>query len=151
MVETVIDSFTGEYEFLSNYYPCTVQYKGIEYQSSEAAYQAQKCADPAACNEFIGLTADEAKKKGREVKIREDWDIIKKRVMVDVLITKFKQHPELVKRLIDTGNAQLIEGNTWGDIYWGICEGVGQNLLGEILQKMRTAAQRGWFEEKDEL
>ena len=143
----MIDSFEGEYAFLSNYYPCEVIFDGIRYQSSEAAYQAQKCAYPSVRKEFVGLTADEAKKKGRAVRIREDWEDIKNHVMVDVLLEKFKQHPELAKRLADTGNEELIEGNTWGDTYWGRCNGVGMNLLGQMLQIIREAAKLGWFGE----
>ena len=57
--------------------------------------------------------------------------------MEDICRAKFTQNEELKKKLIDTGDATLIEGNTWNDTFWGVCNGVGENNLGKILMKIR--------------
>ena len=58
--------------------------------------------------------------------------------MAYVLHLKFRQHPELGNLLIATGDAELIEGNIWRDTYWGVCNGVGKNRLGELLMQLRN-------------
>lgn len=60
--------------------------------------------------------------------------------MEQILRVKFSD-PTLRKLLLDTGNAKLIEGNTWNDTFWGVCRGKGQNNLGLILQKLRAEFQ----------
>lgn len=132
---TVIDKFDGAYDFLSNFYDQTpVCYRGICFGSSEAAYQAQKC--PERAKEFEPLSAREAKKLGRKVEICPQWDEIKDAVMFRIVYGKF-QNLYLRKMLLDTGDATLIEGNTWHDTYWGVCDDRGQNRLGYILMRVR--------------
>ena len=136
-----IDKFSGEYEFLSNMYLCNVVYNGITYKCSEAAYQAQKC--PELAPRFSDLNGYVAKKLGRQVNIRPDWDEVKLRVMAEIVFQKFTQNKELAEKLLLTGDAELVEGNYWGDTYWGICtnrtyDGVGTNYLGKILMCVRS-------------
>lgn len=132
----VIDSFTGEYFFLSNFYECDVTLPPYgTFKSTEAAYQAMKC--PERASEFLNLTPSEAKKLGRKVKLREDWDTVKDSIMIRILCAKFNQHKDLMIKLILTGNATLIEGNTWGDKYWGKVDGEGENHLGISLMLLR--------------
>lgn len=136
-----IDKFSGEYEFLSNMYPCKVTYGGITYKCSESAYQAQKCPELAA--RFSDLNGYVAKKMGRQVNIRPDWEQVKLRIMATIVFQKFNQNKELAEKLILTGDAELIEGNYWGDTYWGICtnktyDNAGENYLGKILMFTRT-------------
>ena len=57
--------------------------------------------------------------------------------MQEIVQAKFEQNPVLAKWLLNTGDAKLIEGNTWNDRYWGVCAGIGQNKLGKILMKVR--------------
>ena len=138
---TVIDKFSGEYEFLSNMYPCKVTYGGITYKCSESAYQAQKCPELAA--RFSDLNGYVAKKMGRQVTIRSDWEQVKLRIMATIVFQKFNQNKDLAEKLILTGDAELIEENYWGDTYWGICtnktyDNVGENYLGKILMFTRT-------------
>lgn len=68
--------------------------------------------------------------------IREDWDEIKVEIMIDLLIQKFSQ-PELQLYLKNTGDAYLVEGNSWGDTFWGECDGRGRNVLGRLLMILR--------------
>lgn len=130
-----IDRFKDEYFFLSNFYRVPVIYMGITYQSSEAAFQAAKC--PSKAHLFTVLSPSEAKKFGRTVPIRGDWEEIKDTVMRDVCLAKFSQNRDIMLKLLSTGDAVLEEGNTWGDTYWGIVNGVGMNKLGKILMSIR--------------
>ena len=130
-----IDVFDGQYFFLSNFYPAKVEFGGLTYLSSEAAFQAQKC--PERAKEFINLNPSEAKRLGRKVKLRDGWDNAKGFVMEAICKRKFLQNPDLLEKLLATGDAELIEGNTWNDKYWGVCNGEGENNLGIILMRLR--------------
>ena len=134
-----IKSFCDEYEFLSNFYETPVKYKYL-YGSVEAAYQAQKCANRADVSKFTKYTAGKSKRMGRKVELRADWEDVKVSVMRDVVFAKFFQHRELAERLLDTGDATLIEGNDWHDTFWGVdaATGEGQNNLGKILMEVRA-------------
>lgn len=83
------------------------------------------------------MDGGQAKKLGRQVTLRPDWEQIKDSVMEEVIHWKFKCNKDLAEALINTGDAILIEGNTWNDRYWGVCRGTGQNKLGKILMKER--------------
>lgn len=132
-----IDSFEGEYGFLSNFYPLSIEYEGHIYNSSEHAYQAYKTIDPKKRLHIASAhSAFEAKRRGNAVEIRKDWDNVKVEIMRGILKEKFK-HPEMKQKLIDTGTAELIEGNWWGDTFWGTCNGKGQNWLGKLLMEIR--------------
>lgn len=139
-----IDYFREEYEFLSNFYPTKVVFDGITYYNAEAAYQAQKCFLQADRLRFSLLSADEAKRLGQKIEIRSDWDEIKYRVMEQVVYAKFAQNPTLAQDLLDTANKPLKEGNTWGDVYWGINlrTGEGENNLGKILMDLRETFRK---------
>ena len=134
----MINSFSGKYHFLSNFYMHPIEYEGLIYPSSEHAYHAAKSLDPAtrllASQE---TTARSVKKFGKTIALREDWDSIKLDVMTNILKIKFSDE-ELKKKLVDTGDDEIVEGNTWGDTYWGVCNGVGQNNLGKILMGIRA-------------
>ena len=130
-----ITAFTEEYFYLSNYFPRLVFYNDVMYKSSEAAFQAQK--DPARAREFAELGAGAAKRLGQQVHLRPDWNAVKDTIMEEVVRCKFAQNQDLKARLLSTKDAELIEGNWWGDTYWGVCNGIGENHLGKILMKIR--------------
>jgi len=129
---------------LSNYYPVTIESQGFTYGSLEAAFQAAKCIRESDREKFEHYTAAEAKKAGRRVDCRSNWESNKKEVMLDLLRIKFGRCPELGDKLLATGNAELIEGNTWHDQYWGSCtcpkcrENEGENHLGKLLMLVRA-------------
>ena len=125
--------FKDQYEFLSNFYEHPVTYNGITYRNSEAAFQAQKC--PARIKEFTDLSASEAKRLGRKVNLRPNWDLGRLKVMEEVLRAKFSDK-DLKQKLIATGDQELVEGNWWGDRYWGV-DKTGENNLGKLLMKIR--------------
>lgn len=141
MARKIIDTFDTSYFFLSNFYPCNVTYKGITYLSSEAAFHAQKTTDVSQQLRFTKLNPSESKRLGRKIKLRSDWEDVKYQIMYDIVLEKFIQNEDLRKLLIGTGDAELIEGNWWGDKYWGVCHGVGQNNLGKILMDVRAYLQ----------
>lgn len=130
-----IRDFTGEYFFLSNFYETPILYNGNYYRNTEAAFQAMKC--PERADSFTHLNPSEAKKLGRQVRLRADWELVKEDYMYEICKTKFEQHSDLKARLLATGDAYLCEGNTWGDCVWGVCGGVGENKLGKILMRIR--------------
>lgn len=135
--EGVIDSFFGPYRFLSNFEPCTVEYDGMTYSSSEAAYQAAKTTDTSLRIAFTTMTASKAKFAGQKLTLRPDWKDIKVDVMYQIVKDKFSRNPELKEKLLQTDGLKLIEGNYWGDKFWGVCNGVGENNLGKILMRVR--------------
>lgn len=131
-----IDSFRGDYFFLSNFYEAPVSYDGLTYKNNEAAFQAQK-TNAKDRHTFTDLSASEAKRLGRIVILRRDWEHVKVKIMYEIVKAKFEQNPDLRIKLLNTGDAELEEGNTWGDRIWGTVNGSGQNLLGKILMQVR--------------
>ena len=114
-----IDKFDGEYRFLSNFWPCTIEYQGIIYPSNEHFYVAMKTTDTVIRVNISKVeTAGKVKRFGRELEVRPDWDAVKLQVMEYGLRQKFSD-PQLAKMLKDTGDAELIEGNHWGVMYSG--------------------------------
>lgn len=136
----MIYSFSGKYAFLSNFWPCQIAYDGLMFPSTEHAFQAQKCT--ALCDKLAvrdARTPGIAKKFARLLNRRPDWDLVKVEIMFALLQQKFSSEP-LYGMLRETGNQPLIEGNTWGDKFWGVYNGVGQNKLGELLMTVRENA-----------
>ncbi len=133
----MIDSFRGNYRFLSNFYPVQFEWEGEKWPSVEHAYQAAKCRDKQQRTLFLQGTAGEAKRLGRRVEVREDWEEVKLPIMEALLRIKFAGGASLADKLLATGEEELQEGNTWGDRFWGTCNGEGQNHLGKLLMKIR--------------
>jgi ribA/ribD-fused uncharacterized protein len=135
----VISSFTGKHFFLSNFYPCSISYEGIIYPSSEHAYVAAK-SDDTRDREYIATinNAGKAKQYSRRLILRDGWDSMRVNVMLDIVSIKFR-HEDLSNALVNTGNEELVEGNYWGDTFWGQSPiGTGQNNLGKILMEIRS-------------
>lgn len=132
-----ITRFRDEYFFLSNFYPHKLTFHGMTFLNSEAAFQAMKTRDLAEQLQFTLLTPQEAKRLGRRVNLRPDWEQVKDYMMSAVLRAKFSD-PELRNWLLATGEQELVEGNTHGDTYWGVCNGNGRNMLGKILMQLRA-------------
>lgn len=138
-----IDNFTNEYSFLSNFYMCTIECLDDNYPSAEHAYQAMKTKDPSIREKIRNCkTPGQAKKIGNEISLRPNWNQMKYDIMLDIVFSKFDQNPNLKEKLLSTGDSNLIERNNWHDTYWGICNGVGENKLGEILMIIRKNFKR---------
>ena len=163
---TRITRFHGEYRFLSNFYPVKVEYDGVQYPTVEHAYQAAKVEAHEVYRrgsyvigkwrEVIRIadTPGRAKGFGRRVPLRAGWDEMKLKVMEELLRHKFSKrlYPVLAYSLMATGEAELIEGNDWGDRFWGATlqafgehskppQWVGGNHLGKLLMKLRSELQ----------
>lgn len=128
----------GTYDFLSNFHTSPCEFEGKSFPSVEHAYQAAKTTDKmwkAAITD--APTPGESKKLGRRCPVREDWEEIKLSVMEELVRSKFS-NPKLSQKLLETNDKLLVEGNTWGDTFWGVCNGRGENHLGKILMKVRS-------------
>jgi len=140
---TEIRGFRGDYEFLSNFYPCKIRYMELLFQSVEAAFQAAKSTDRSQSILFQRCSASEAKRMGKRIKLRPDWEQVKIPIMSELIKQKFSQDPDLKVALLATGDALLVEENTWHDNFYGDCVCTrcktihGQNMLGRLLMETR--------------
>ena len=141
-----ITEFQGEYCWLSNFYPCTVEMDFAYYPSVEHAYQAAKTILPniRMVLQNPTLPAGDAKKIGSGLKLPAMWEETKIRVMTQLVSQKFLFNPELGAKLVATRGRDIIEGNYWGDTFWGVCRGKGQNHLGEIIMEIRDVLLEQW-------
>jgi ribA/ribD-fused uncharacterized protein len=140
----MIVEFDKEYMFLSNFYNASCTFEGHVYPTVEHAFQAAKTLDPEMRKMIAAApTPGKAKRMGREVKLRDDWEQVKTDVMKECLISKFK-FPPLRAELLATGNEELMEGNWWHDNTWGNClcskcqDTPGRNMLGMLLMEVRS-------------
>lgn len=135
--EPEICGFFNDYRFLSNFHLSPLEFSGVVYPSVEHAYQAVKTTDKEK-REAIRVTATPAiaRKMGQNVVLCDDWEEVKVPIMEALLRMKFKD-PELKQKLIDTYPKPLVEYNWWGDKFWGVYEGRGENMLGKLLMKIR--------------
>lgn len=132
-----IKGFQGEYRFLSNFTPALIEYEGLKFPTVEHAYQAAKSKDVHFRRHVAELlTPGRAKRAGQTAKLRTDWEDVKLGIMLDLLRIKFKSS-RLRLQLKQTGSAHLEETNYWGDTFWGVCKGKGENQLGKLLMKVR--------------
>ncbi len=135
---STIERFSGKYHFLSNFYQTPVTWEGQKYQTTEHAFQAAKTLDEEERAKIRKAPSpSKAKALGRKVKMRPDWASARVDVMHKLLRLKFAKDP-LRQELLDTGDAKLIEGNSWHDIFWGVCDGRGKNMLGKLLMLVRA-------------
>lgn len=135
-----ITNFRGKYSFLSNFFYSPMEFEGLLFPTAEHAYQAQKARDPAMRKQFADATMKPgvAKRLGRMVKMRDEWDHVKVGVMREIIRAKFSNKLHLRAALMDTHPAVLIEENSWGDTFWGEYKGKGANMLGRILMEVRN-------------
>jgi len=134
---TPIGPFTGPFRFLSNFFPSPVEFEGLTYPTAEHAFQAAKTLDRAVRERMRQLpTASVAKRSGQSLTLRPDWEQVKLTIMTQILRRKFR-HPVLRAQLLRTHPRPLIEVNAWGDHFWGVCHGHGENHLGRMLMTLR--------------
>lgn len=126
----------------SNFYFSPIHYAGLDWPTAEHPYQAMKTLDRDERAYIASLTTPGmAKRAGRKLTLRKDWDNVKIAVMYGVVQAKFYQNPDLADLLCGTYQRELVEGNHWGDTFWGVCDGVGRNELGKILMLVRDKLQ----------
>jgi ribA/ribD-fused uncharacterized protein len=144
----MITHFKDEYSWLSNFEKVQIEYEGRVYPSVEHAYIAAKSEDEG-WRELCTSTkyrAGDLKQISKEIELRDGWDDMKVYVMYDLLKKKFTQQP-FKNKLLDTGDVELIEGNWWGDVFWGVDVNTdeGQNILGRLLMKVRRELRDGKY------
>ena len=139
----MINCFDGKWAFLSNFYWNEIEHEGIKYPTNEHFFQAMKTLDREERLKIArSLTPGRAKRLGRQVALRPDWEDVKEDIMLEGLCLKFADE-QLAGWLLETGNAVLVEGTTWHDNEWGDCscpkcrDIVGKNKLGKLLMQVR--------------
>jgi ribA/ribD-fused uncharacterized protein len=144
----VINDFHGEYFFLSNFSESPLYYNGKLWPTVEHAFQAAKVDEDTANKILVAPTPGAAKRLGRTgTLIFKDWDVRRYNVMKQCLLRKFLTDEALLNKLMATGDAELIEGNTWHDNAWGDCScekcknKPGANMLGKLLMEIREKAR----------
>jgi hypothetical protein len=144
----MINKFDGKYRFLSNFYPAPTRIGMYIYPTVENAYQACKCDDPDDFEQFLTLTPGQAKRAGRRVRLSPEFESRKLDLMYSLVRSKFVNE-ELAQMLLDTGEEELVEGNTWHDCFWGSCNCIlcngkeKHNHLGRILMRVREELRNG--------
>lgn len=136
--ETQVKGFFGEYRFLSNFHPAPVLFEGEMYPSSENAYQAAKCVNLSDKVQFLTCNPAQAKKLSKTILVKENWHSTKYDAMAAIVFDKFYRNPDIRQGLIELRQKYLEETNHWGDVYWGVCNGKGENKLGKILMGVRA-------------
>ena len=134
-----INRFKGEYDFLSNRYPCRILWEGLEYRSAEAAFQASKCKEEKERKAIAGCSTDKAVLKGKDQTPYPGWEKTQMSIMESILQAKFEQNPVLMRKLVETGNRVLLNGNNKQETFWGIdlYSWLGENHLGKIIMNIR--------------
>lgn len=133
----------GEHGYMSNFSRHSYKRNGRLCKTSEHDFQAEKFAGtPLEKKVLDAANAKEAKKLGQSSGIRKDWEKVKEKIMKECLLAKFRQHPQIMKHLLDTGDAELIEDAPY-DYYWGCgADGSGKNRLGIILMEVRSELRK---------
>lgn len=142
----MIDSFSGPYRFLSNFAPTPIVCALGPAATVEHAFQAAKAHDPELAQRVLTApTPTDAKRMARAMPLRLDWETVKLGMMRELLRLKFAHGSALAAQLLSTGDVLLVEGNTWGDRFWGAVDGQGHNWLGHLLMARRAELRAaGW-------
>lgn len=135
--------YEKEFYPLSNFSAFTLLWKGLRFDTSEAAYHWEKFPDRADIRFAIlhAPSAHEAFKMAEACRKfrRPDWDEVKVSIMKEVLVAKVAQHEYVRRKLLETGDGELIE-DSWRDDYWGWGPNQdGQNMLGKLWMEVRQA------------
>lgn len=139
----MILEFKDEFAFLSNFFLCPVRVLDRVFPSSEHAFMSfkndseewkAKCMDP-------NITPGQIKRLARKIELIEDWNDFRLTAMKTVVSNKFWGNKELRAKLLATGDQNLVEGNRWGDRFFGVDltvnPNIGENHLGRILMQVR--------------
>lgn len=132
---------SGDYGYLSNLFRRKVKFENRVFRSSEDAYQFGKPLEGMTAEWLISAPKPHlcamAAHGLMAFDIRPDWQAIKVDRMKDILRAKFSQHDDLKQKLIDTGDAILIEDSKT-DNFWGCGRNMrGKNMLGNLLMQVR--------------
>lgn len=138
--ETQIFFYENEFYSLSNFSSFAIEWKGKLHMTSEHVYHCEKFEDEEMKEKIRNTrSAHDAFKlaQANEDKYRKDWHDVKVSIMKEILLAKVDQHPYVKKKLIDSGDKELIE-DSWRDSFWGWGEDHnGQNHLGKLWMQIR--------------
>jgi ribA/ribD-fused uncharacterized protein len=141
-LEGPIYFYPPEYYVFDNFSSFQIEYKGKIYPTSEHAFQSvQFINNNPELAEIIrnSKSAHEAQKLAEENKDQRDsnWEEIKLDVMKEILHCKVEQHPYVKKKLLQSGDRDIVE-DSWRDEYWGWGESrKGKNMLGKLWREVR--------------
>lgn len=140
----MISSFSGEHRWLSNFSEHSVMLNPtIVFPTVEHGFVWHKTTNSEMRQRILmETTPGRVKRLGRKIELRPEWESLKLTVMHELVLLKFQQHEGIRQLLIETGEQELVEGNKWGDTFWGVCEGEGENNLGRILMKIRSELRK---------
>jgi ribA/ribD-fused uncharacterized protein len=129
------------FEFLSNMYPCQINYNGYIFPSSENLYQFLKIPEKLQkdyINIYLNISPQESKKLSKINPIRKEWNKIRINIMYNVLKLKFDQNLDLKEKLLKI-EGPIVEWNNWNDKFWGkdLKTNEGKNWLGILLMRLR--------------
>lgn len=143
-VQEPILEFQGAFRWLSNFAECKINFNGYVFNSVEHAYQAAKCARHEDIIKFVDIEPGHAKRLGRKIIVRSDWENVKIPIMRELLVQKFLLNYHYGDMLLFTGNRHIQEGNRWNDKFWGVClkTNKGENNLGRLIMELRTELQK---------
>jgi len=139
----MINSFKGKHGFLSNFARIDITIEDKLWPTSEHMYTACKTTDQNMREQIRQCyTPGQAKRLGRKVTLRSDWNQTKDAYMLECLRLKFTLNQTMKQKLLATGEQTLVEGNDWHDNYWGSCScpkcgNQGKNMLGKLLMQVR--------------
>ena len=139
----MIKEFKDDHRWLSNFYPCEIEYEGMMFDSVEKAYQSAKTND-LKLREEISLLDSPGKAmrffKNRSKDVREVWNKVNLDIMRELLRKKFVENDYFRRKLLSTGNSEIQEGNLWGDVIYGVDlrTGKGLNILGKMIMEIRS-------------
>lgn len=139
--DDVVGFYEREFYTFSNFSSFAIEWKGVLWMTSEHAYQAAKFDSQEIQEEIRNARSAHDAKKVAEMHSAEkkkEWEEIKLKVMEDILRAKLAQHPYVKKKLLQTGDQQLVE-DSWRDAYWGWGpDKNGANHLGKLWMKLRA-------------
>lgn len=135
---------TGPYGFLSNFSAHPIEYQGEKYPTSEHFYQSCKLLEGherAAVRKASTPKAAKAVANSMKEYWRSDWHRNKVGVMLETLLLKVEQHPEIKQKLLDSGNTELIESSVYDDFWGDGPDKNGVNMLGKLWMIVRDIAR----------
>jgi hypothetical protein len=144
----MIKEFQKEYRWLSNFWPCRIEFEGRTFKSVEHAYQGAKSNEPS-WKDYCSRTESpkEVKKESRKITLRTDWLKVRVSIMKQLLVQKFVYNVNYRRMLLETSGEYIQEGNTWGDRFWGVDitvhPTVGKNILGKLIMEVRETIKHG--------
>lgn len=140
MTTNDIKGFSEENRWLSNFWVAPFWFHGLKWPTGEHCYQCHKVLPPRfrdAYDTIELMTPGQVKRWGQKQTIRKDFDLVKVAIMSAIQQCKFEQNNDLRQKLLATGDCLIEETNNWGDTFWGVCGGEGQNQLGKIIMDVR--------------